>query len=342
MTVHVSSVGRSVLDALDGKSGKLTLSRAARDRAVRLLEAAGISTWDREQASHWIAAAVAHGEPSAQARALRDAIAAVTPQYWQRDVSAELATLDGVNRDRMAIPVREEDIAVLVCSDTPDGLLAGVWNALGMTAGNLAAVRYLAQPGAELGDVRGRAVVVRVPGMDVGSAEGFRQAMRGLGVLARHVFESLRGAREPEKFRFYLSGGFKAAIPYLIGLAEAVRSIDKQRLAELGVPDLMPRDGSPYPVEAYVLHETAGGDLTDAPPIKLPLRRLVASAVRQELTGFGTSGKRRGLVLPDLLNGYAYEARGRRDQPDTVECELTAFGAGLRELFGVRDESPAG
>ena len=25
-----------------------------------------------------------------------------------------------------------------------------------------------------------------------------------------------------EEFRFYLSGGFKAAIPYLIGLAEAV------------------------------------------------------------------------------------------------------------------------
>jgi hypothetical protein len=264
----------------------------------------------------------------------------VTPEVWPFGVSAEVATLGRV--DPGAIPLRETDIVLLVCSDTPDGLLAGVWNALRMTHGNLAAVRYLPQPGAGLGDVRGRAVVVRVPGMDAGSAAGFRQAMGGLGVLARHVFESLHGAKQPEEFRFYLSGGYKAAIPYLIGLAEAVRSVDKVTLGQLGVPDLMPRDGRPYPVQAFVLHETAEEDLTNAPVIKLPLRRLVASSARQELTGFGESGKRRGLRGPGLLTGYAYEVHGPADRPDKAECELTEFGAGLRELLGVRDESPGG
>ena len=56
---------------------------------------------------------------------------------------------------------------------------------------------------------------------DAADETGFRRAMAGLGLLARRIFESGQLVKG-EEFRFYLSGGFKAAIPYLIGLAEAV------------------------------------------------------------------------------------------------------------------------
>lgn len=86
------------------------------------------------------------------------------------------------------------------------------------------------------------------------------------------------------------------------------------------------------PVEAYVLHETAS---QQAPPIRLPLRRLIASQVEQELSGFDRSGARTTTPSPSLLNGYAYEAAKGR-------CVLTAFGEGLRALFGVSPERAGG
>ena len=97
----------------------------------------------------------------------------------------------------------------------------------------------------------------------------------------------------------------------------------------------MPDDG-PYPVQAFVLHETAG---PKAPPIRLPLRRLVAAAVRQELTGYDQAGRRTGRPGSGLLDGYAYEVSGR---PGKETCQLTAFGEGLRVLFGVTAERPGG
>ncbi len=340
MTVHVISVGLSVLDAfrdpqakLAGKSDLVTAIRRQSPQA--LFAAEGIDDTRYDAASDWLAGALAaEGEPGRDPEKIRrlDEIAAmVRPEQWPAHFSAEIETLARVPGARRPLPAA--DIAVLICSDTPRGLLAGVWNALALTGGP-ARVRYLPDPGRRPGQVRGRAVLVRVPGMDAGSPEGFRQAMGGLGLLARHLFASGELAKA-EPFRFYLSGGFKAAIPYLIGLAEAVRSIDAKALHELGAGQLMPDDG-PYPVEAFVLHETAG---PGAPPIRLPLRRLIASAVRQELTGYDKSRRRRGKPSPALLDGYAYEVTGR---PGREICELTAFGEGLRELFGVTDEAYGG
>jgi hypothetical protein len=86
----------------------------------------------------------------------------------------------------------------------------------------------------------------------------------------------------------------------------------------------MPVD-RPYPVKAFVRHETAG---PKAPSIRLPLRLLDAQAVRYELRDFDKDGHRYGKPDGALLNGYAYECVRKR-------CTLTAFGEGLRELFGV-------
>lgn len=333
MTVHVISVGLSMLDSLADPPGKLAgepdlIAMIDRHEPLQLLP--GDS--DRGAASEWLAGALAPGrEPgrnAADADRLRKVSAAVQPNRWPRHMSAEVETFSRV--PGTGFPLRAEDIAILICSDTPPGLLAGVWNALALTDGHLDRVRYLPDPGSTLRSVRGRAVLVRVPGMDAGSPEGFRQAMGGLGLLARHVFQYGQ-LTKAEEFRFYLSGGFKAAIPYLIGLAEAVRSIDAARLRALHAQDVVP-DHWPYPVQAFVLHETAG---PGAPPIPLPLRTLVADAIRDELADFDANGRFRGELRRELLYGYAYEPAADGHEKSYA---LTAFGEGLRALFGVTPE----
>ena len=192
MTVHVISVGLSMLDSLGDPPGKLAGEPdliALIDRYEPLGLLPGDS--DRGAASEWLARALApDGEPgrnAADADRLRKVSAAVQPNRWPRHMSAEVETFSRV--PGTGFPLRADDIAILICSDTPLGLLAGVWNALALTDGHLDRVRYLPDPGSTLGSVRGRAVLVRVPGMDAGSPEGFRRAMGGLGLLARHVFQ---------------------------------------------------------------------------------------------------------------------------------------------------------
>ena len=332
MTVHLISVGLSMLDSLGDPPGKLAsepdlIAMIDRHEPLKLLP----ENSDRAAASEWLAGALAaEGEPgrsAADADRLRKVSAAIQPSQWPRQISAEVETFGRVHGT--GFPLRADDIALLICSDTPLGLLAGVWNALALTDGHLDRVRYLPDSGSTLGNVRGRAVLVRVPGMDAGSPEGFRQAMGSLGLLARQVFQ-YGHLTKAEEFRFYLSGGFKAAIPYLIGLAEAVRSIDAARLRALHAQDAVP-DQWPYPVQAFVLHETAG---PNAPPIRLPLRMLVAAAIREELADF-ENGRFRGELRRDLLYGYAYEPAGDGHEKSYV---LTAFGEGLSALFGITPE----
>ncbi len=343
MTVHLISVGLSVRDALEKPRAKLgdrhDLIHALQDeRPHELLVRAGIPDGPGygDRASDWLAAALTpDGEPGrdpANAVRLAEVTAKVSPELWPEEFSAEIETFARVQQGGHWLSAN--DVAILICSDTPCGLLAGVWNALALTRADLVRVRYLPRPDAPLGAVRGRVVLVRVPGMDAGDEAGFRRAMGGLGLLARHLFES-GGLVKGEPFGFYLSGGFKAAIPYLIGLAEAVRSVDRKCLRELGAEALMPDHGA-WRVEAFVLHETAG---PKGPAIRLPLRLLDAEAVRYELAGFGKEHYRPGKPSPALLNGYAYEATGL---PGSKAYKLTAFGEGLRELFGIPHEGFSG
>lgn len=325
------SVGLSVLRKLRNPYGELPAGYDDLADAIRRCDPRPDELLDpgasREEASEWLAAALAGGGSAA----LADVTAAVRPQDWPPVISAELETFAKLQPGKTFLLGRG-DIAVLVCSDTPDGLLAGLWNALALAGGDLGRVSYVPHPRPPLGDVRGRVVMARITGMDAGDA-GFLSAMGGLGLLARNLFASSCLTRA-EEFRFCLSGGFKAAIPYMIGTAEAVRSLDVVCLGELGAADLMPESG-PYPVTAYVEHETAG---EDALPIRLPLRLLDAEAVRYELREFGERS-RRGLPDKALLNGYAYECSGGRGKQT---CTLTAFGEGLRELFGIGPEGFGG
>jgi hypothetical protein len=345
VTVHLISVGKSVIDALDKPRGKLGNSaleqQIANAKLAHLMAPEVIHEHQGENASAWLASALAapgsQGYDQAKADRLAEAVTKAELMRWTDKFSAELETL--AHMPDTGRPFPEEHIAVLVCSDTPIGLLAGLWTALALTGGTLSRVLYLADPaasGKRLSEARGHVVIVRVPGMDAGNERGFAEAMGALGALARDLFRYGQ-LKHAERFQFCLSGGFKAAIPYLIGMAEAVRSIDEWRLKELHADGVMPGDGPPYPVEAYVLHESAP-EGTD--PIRLPLRHLIASAVRKELAGFGDESTQwvrrdRGVPGAGVLEGYAYTVKGssRRET-----CKLTAFGVGLRALLGIPAE----
>lgn len=343
MTVHLISVGRSVLDSLKRPDDQLTdrgLASAIRNSGAHdLIPASGGDAGEQaRKASDWVAAALAPSDgaassadpPADQAAQLTAVAKIVRPDVWPCPFSAELATFGKVLGGACRLP--DQDIVILVCSDTSPGLLAGVWNALALTGGDFRRVRY--QPDLDddrpLVPLRDHVVLVRVPHLDARSAEDFREAMGFLGRLAQRLFTSGElGKAEP--FDFYLSGGFKAAIPYLIGLAEAVRSVDRVSLRALGVEHLMPDEGT-YPAEAFVLHETARDDPGSIP---LPLRFLDMEAVRSELRDFNAAGHLPGTPSSRLLNGYAYEITKRKDRET---CTLTAFGAGLRAFLGAGPE----
>jgi hypothetical protein len=192
-------------------------------------------------------------------------------------------------------------------------LRAGLWNAAALVDGDLARIRYAADPQQATPPAVGQVLIVRVPGMDAGTQAGFVQAMRGLGRLAKRLLDRAHPPA-PEALRCYLSGGYKAAIPYLIGLVEWIWSAGW--------------DGD---VEAFVLHET-----TDA-LIPLPLRRIPRDlAVEALSTGWDTAGAHASHPHP-ALTGYAYDW-------DAVHqvWKLTPFGEGMREVFGFADPGLGG
>ncbi|HUZ26621.1 MAG TPA: hypothetical protein VMV07_22955 [Streptosporangiaceae bacterium] len=313
MTVHVISVGVSLRDSLadPGKSlrDRPELVQVIEDLAPqRLLADKGII--DGDGASAWLSSALATpGSPErddAAAGEVADLSVRTRPGVWPDSMSAELGTFARVQGTGL---LSRADIAVLVCSDTSDGLVSGLWNSVALAGGDLGRLNYLPVPERALGQPRGQAILARVRGLNAGDERGFRQAMRGLGQLGHNLLQA-DGADPAEPFKFYLSGGFKAAIPYLIGVAEGLRSIDPKRS-----------------VTAYVLHEA-----TKSEAIRLPLRHLLSSRVRQELSDFGKAGRKDiERDVPALLEGYGYEREGGMWQ-------LTAFGEGLRAMFGLLPE----
>lgn len=299
MTIHLISVGLSLTQTLSGRLADRKLAASvARERPWEILGT------DRILASDWLTGALAaedSGERDpARYRRLAEMAGHIQPHLWPARFSAELDTFARVPDARW--PLDSDDVAVLVSSDTAEGLAAGLWNAVALVHGDLSRVRYLADPAAPIGPARGQVVLARVPGLDAGDQRGFCDAMRGLGSLGH--FLRFTVAREKEEFRCYLSGGFKAAIPYLVGLAEGLRSL--------------PDTGS---VEAIVLHEN-----TERGPIRLPLRPIPYEGAAEELSGFGVDGIRRDEPKFGILDGYAYEKRD-------ATWRLTPFGEGLRALF---------
>ncbi|GAA0405405.1 hypothetical protein [Micromonospora gifhornensis] len=302
MTVHLISVGRSLLDAFTKPRDRFGDLHPIISRYKPQSILSDVGT-DKAAVSDRLAIWFGTGGhlPTKEA----DLINAVEAHRWPVQVCAEMETFHRVNGGPH---VAADDSVVLLATDTIAGLCSGLWTAVGLVGGAAERIRYVDDP-AWFTPAPG-VTIVRVPYLDASRESDFAKAMAGLGTLGRALLPGEFGP--PEEFHFHLSGGFKAAIPYLIGLAEGLRSFPPAQVSA---------------VKAHVLHDTSEKVL------RLPLRRLNRDAVQKELAGFAPDGSRRGLPNPRSMDGYAYDA-----DDSTRRAQLTPFGVGLRTLMGIPAE----
>ncbi|MFE6446848.1 hypothetical protein [Nocardiopsis dassonvillei] len=313
MTVHVVSVGISLRDFFERghlervgrtvpggeeareywKKDKLGLAEGVYDTTARLKDAFGPKS--------------GVDVPSRNALAVfKELSQDVQARKWTSvpGLSAELDTVRTYNPAMVA----DEDLTVLLSSDTEDGRACAVWTAIALAKGNAERVLYLCGIGPDTRLVRperGQILVLCVKGLDAQRETEFAQAMEGLGYLARLLVGNRTHDIDPllelqEQVLFHLSGGYRATVPYLIATAEWLRSLDRD-------------------AQAHVLPEKAERT------VPIPLRRMPPRLVGLELAGFGVHTAPK---VPEgaLLEGYAYERQGQG-------ARLTAFGRGMRILF---------
>ncbi|WP_431887563.1 hypothetical protein [Nocardiopsis alba] len=260
---------------------------------------------ERETQAAWLAEVTAPGAGAAVRADLEALLAQIEPARWPAEASAELSSLAAHNLPSKHVAVPDRDTAILITSDTGKGLRASLFNAVALAGGDLNRVRYLHEPSEEqIVRERGNIVIARLPHLDVGGEKEFTESMRDLGRIGRGVDRLL----EPENdvARFHLSGGFKAAMPFLLGLGEALRGLR-----------------GPVKVRAFALHELAPGLRS----IELPLRSLPPKPVNDQLKPFEGSGIVGEPPQGAPLRGFAYD---RVENGRT--WRLTPFGEALREL----------
>jgi len=289
MTVHIVPVGLSIQDGLGSSRGSPS-DATSRTNARRLLDRL-IAKFaiNRHRA---IAALLA----TPRTELFTELSGLLSP--WNAKVSAEVSSLAKCE------PLLDaSNGVVLVATDTDEGLMCAALNAIRMKP---TLARYVDSPAA-LHDVLGAVTVVRIPGMDIANTD-FTRAMRHLGELARILHDMSTMQVPPQEFEFHLSGGYKAAMPYFLAVAEGMRSL---------------YNGTR--VRANCMHENS-----DA-LIRVPLRFFpdtFRSAMIAELTNVceGLDPDTRG------LEGYGYEFC-----QSEVRFELTAIGHGLLSLLPDRD-----
>ncbi|MFE1396443.1 hypothetical protein ACFW53_00725 [Nocardiopsis dassonvillei] len=321
MTVHLITVGVSLFDNL--QVTKTELRKTIEDSGLRSRIAAaekefydtdretGDRAEDASRASDWLCA-VTTPDSGPDRKNLEELLGRVEPRMWPARASAELSTLAARNPHTNSLELPDHDTAVLISSDTAKGLCAALFNAVVLAGGDLDRVRYLAEPSERVHEERGKVVIVRLPGLDAGDSAGFVEAMRGLGALGRGVDRVLEESGDTAFF--HLSGGFKAALPFLLSLGEALRSLrGKSR------------------VRAFALHELS----RDLLSVELPLRSFSLRLLREEIAEATKDGtlppKPAGMAT---LLGFAYEA-----DEDGRTLKLTPFGHALRELLPPKTET---
>lgn len=330
-TVHLITVGVSLFDSLQnslvalrggGAGGRRGLLEDDKALAKRVWDARKemydseneeIADQEREIQAAWMAEVTTPGSGAARTR-LEGLLSRIEPARWPAEASAELSSLAAHNLPAKRVAVSGQDTALLITSDTGKGLRASLFNAVALAGGDLNRVRYLHEPTEEgVARERGNIVIVRLPHLDVDGRKEFTEAMRGLGRLGRGVDRLLKP--EDDVARFHLSGGFKAALPFLLGLGETLRGLHNS-----------------VKVRAFALHELAPG-LTS---IELPLRSLPTFLIRDQMAVFDTDGLTYGAPPQDApLRGFAYDR-----MENSHVWKLTPFGEALRELHRdrVREE----
>jgi hypothetical protein len=311
MTVHLISVGLSLLAAAYDPREKVTdpfVQRALREHPPRELLSPARDAGDvlsqletMLRDSH---------QPSGEVLEFRGRVRETLVDRWPGSISAEVETFEAETGDaRLSC----DDTVVLVASDTPDGVRAAFWNAAALTAGDLTRISIVNRPQHVQEVPNGSVGIAMVRGMDVGTEQGFAEAMSALGALARGLLD--RPKTQREGLTCHLSGGFKAAIPYLLAVAEWVKSAGDRWSGE---------------VSAIVRHET-----TTSGPIHLPLRQLPLAAIELEvLSGWDADGRRCDRPGHAVLEGYAYV-----QDRNGSGWRMTPFGLGLKEVFRTTQSS---
>jgi len=334
VTVHLMTVGNSIREHLEQNGRAMHLASSLRSgRGLldsRLL--LGQEHAEPQEANAFLSALARDPADERTASALRAARLGPndTDSQWRSTASAEATSLRAVTGEHR---VRHEDLVVLLATDTVPGLLSAFWNAAFLLGGDLQRLSYLEAPGGRIlpdgaGNgpaARGRVLLARIPGMDMRDPARFDEAMAGLGTIARTVLDAL-GTDPPEKVAVHLSGGYKATLPFLLGITEGMRSV-------LAAKD--PSGRGADRVAAHVTHEeNLSADRPQA--VGLPLRRFPLDAVHSELGYFDEHGADpEGAIGQDtengLLLGYAYDLVPAADGD---LWRLTPFGHGLRTLIG--------
>jgi hypothetical protein len=321
MSIHLVTVGNSIRDNLAAalsSDGDLVAEEGDRLQ-LRDAELLGLDPMDRKAIHGFLADLSTKESLRSRAEKAWNRLGAFGKEGrsgWKTQISAESTSL---SVDRGRVRIGPEDLIVFLSSDTSSGLLSAFWNAIHV-AGSPDPLSHIdfAGPGSFLTSrALPRVRIQVITGLDLKRPDRVNEAMRNLAEFAANILEMWR----PEPRReivIHLSGGYKATIPFLIGIAEGMRSL---------------RD-DPATVRALVVHEDSLNNGTAA-AVPIPLRRFKASTMRNELRSFQEAGDyvpQENLSGSDALLGYAYDAT------NDGKYTLTAFGHGWKALLGPPSE----
>ncbi|MBE3002173.1 hypothetical protein IDM40_26240 [Nocardiopsis sp. HNM0947] len=206
------------------------------------------------------------------------------------------------------IDLDNDDLVLLLASDSTQGLANAIWNALILARGDHKRVWYRDSLNHVTPDAgaRQQVVIMRIPHLDVETNSQFQSALESLTDLAEliqghGVPDDENPVRDGDELVFHITGGYRSTLPYLIAIAEWLRSLRSEVSAQL-----LPKKGG----------ET----------MSLPLRKLDPNDVKDELSAFaGGSWSRKGPQTRMLL-GYAYtKTRGGFELNELGKCMRTLF-----------------
>mgnify|MGYP001298688468 CR=1 FL=1 len=329
ITVHVAPVGISLFDKILTKRSTLT-EEAVGDHDLghdiftnreRVHDLEGELSDPQQEADRVSERLVKETSGEGRAReALEELVEVIAPGQWPWTISAELTSLHANRGDhQFSSKNKIDETALLIASDTGRGLRAALFNALAMTDGDVDRVDYLPTPDSAFHVEPGRVSIVRLsgldahnpgvdaqtPGLDGQHNKRFLGAMRELSAFGPYFKEALRN---PESTcRFHLTGGFRVAMPFLLGFAQALRSLYGGRIS------------------AHAQYEFSSSPRS----IELPLSSPRTDELKGKLVGAGDDGYFAEAPPGDAVwEGYAYEYL-----EDKGRWRLTPFGMALRELI---------
>lgn len=188
------------------------------------------------------------------------------------DTAAEWTSIAAI-RDEPRYASRDGEAYVFIATDTHEGLRAA---ALVAERYQDSTIHYLDEPlTAERREVLepGDVSLCRIPDLDLGKLKPTPTTWRSLGAVGRLAADTATEAPGEWHVIVHLSGGYKAMIPYLMVLSEAVHS----RLRD-NRPDSAHRPS----IRAVAIHEETLRQAPEAPiVIDIPVR-----SIRSHLLGF--------------------------------------------------------